>query len=215
VGIAANPGVPDTKAEVAIQDALREESHMNQISKVRFANRFSRWVLTIGAVASLAFGATNANASCGMTGLTGSGIKLPMLGQERSWQGDPDSIVGMWGTFYTMTGGGVFNQTLKQWHSDGTEFESAFLSPEMGNVCIGVWKQIGRRTVKLHHLGWLFTPGTVSTASGMFILDEVDTVAGDGKTYTGTFKFQPYDMNGNAEGDPVTGTILATRVTVD
>jgi hypothetical protein len=49
--------------------------------------------------------------------------------------------------------------TANQWHSDGTEFENAWLPPDTGNICFGVWKEVAPRTVRLHHIGWLFTPG--------------------------------------------------------
>ncbi len=172
------------------------------------------------ALAGLMLGAARANAVCGI--LSGGGpkspIKMPMMAQA---EGNPfggaesTSIVGLWHVIYTMTGGGLFNDTFDMWHSDGTEFEAAFLPPEAGNICYGVWKQVAG-TVKLHHLGWLFTPGsTPGTATGTFTIDDVITVSRDGKSYSGNFTFQVYDMNGVAQGGPVTGTIAATRITVN
>lgn len=190
------------------------------MSKVRFASRIYSRVLTTLAVAGFMFAATNAKASCGMSGLAaGSAIQMPMMGmagsgQESSKEGDPSSIVGLWGVVYT-AGGKTFNVSFDDWHSDGTEFENVYFNPAQGNICFGAWKLIAPHTVKLHHIGWTFTPGTFSTATGTFTLDEVNTVSSDGKTYTGTFTFQPYDIKGNPEGGPITGTILATRITVD
>lgn len=192
---------------------------MNRRLKAGFASRFSRCVWTALAIGGLMFGATQAKASCGLSGLgSGSGIKMPMLGmagggQEASSEGRNTAIVGLWAVVYT-AGGQVFNETFDQWHSDGTEFENAYLNPVQGNICFGVWKRIGRNTVKLHHIGWTFTPGNTGTATGTFTLDEDNTVASDGKTYTGNFHFQAYDINGNKQAD-VTGTILANRITVD
>lgn len=193
---------------------------MNRIYKVRLGSRFSRGVLATLAVASLMFCATGARASCVMSGSgSGSTIKLPMLGmagggQEDSWQGSNDSIVGLWGVVYT-SGGKVFNQTFDEWHSDGTEFENAFLNPVQGNICFGAWKHTGPRTVKLHHIGWTFTVGNTGTATGVFTLDENNTVSSDGKTYTGTFTFTAFNIQGQQQGQPITGTILATRITAD
>ena len=159
-----------------------------------------------------------ANAACGITGLgTRSPIKLPMMAQA---EGLPfggtasNSIVGLWHVIYT-AGGQTFNDTFDMWHSDGTEFEAAFLPPEAGNICYGVWKEVGG-TVHLHHIGWLFTPGsTPGTATGTFTLDEINTVSRNGMSYSGSFTFQVYDMNGVAQGGPVTGTMLASRITVN
>jgi hypothetical protein len=184
-------------------------------------DRISKKVVgTMVVVACLMFGAVSANAACGI--LTGLGpknpIKLPMLAQVEAGfnSASNESIVGLWHVIYTTNGGGLFNDTFDTWHSDGTEFESAFLPPEAGNVCVGVWMMTGLGSVKLHHVGWLFTPGsTPGTATGSFTLDETNTVSRDGKSYAGSFTFQVYDMNGVPQGGPVTGTIAATRITVN
>ena len=187
-----------------------------------FTSRISGGALALLSISVLLFSPTAANAACGLTG-TGSKspIRLPMLAQagndqlegfERDRGG---SIVGLWHVVYTADGS-TFNETLDQWHSDGTEFENAWLPPDTGNICFGVWKEVATRTVRLHHIGWLFTPGsTPPTASGTFTLDETNVVARDGKTYTGTFTFKTYDSTGAPTGIEVKGTIAATRITVD
>ncbi len=76
---------------------------------------------------------------------------MPMLGaaageEENYSNGARDPIVGLWHVVYT-AGGKVFNETLDQWHSDGTEFENAFLAPAQGNICFGVWKPTGSHSV--------------------------------------------------------------------
>jgi hypothetical protein len=174
-----------------------------------------RGVLAGCAFAGVMLAASPAKAACGYAPAGKGAIRMPMLNQAgEDWHERDSSIVGLWQTVYTTSSGAVFNQTLKQWHSDGTEFESAFLPPPAGNVCIGVYKEIGHSKVKLHHMGWLFDGSGTTTANGYFVLDEIDTVAGNGKTYTGTFTFTPYTMDGTV-GTAVSGTIAATRVTVD
>jgi hypothetical protein len=208
----------------------RGEETMNPVMKqvkrflheAPFTNRISGGALALLSIAALLFGATSANAACGLTG-TGSKnpIRLPMLAQagndqdEGFFPGPGGSIVGLWHVVYTANGS-TFNETLDQWHSDGTEFENAWLPPDTGNICFGVWKEVGPRMVRLHHIGWLFTPGsTPPTASGTFTLDETNTVSRDGKTYTGTFTFKTFDSTGAWTGIEETGTIAATRITVD
>ena len=167
------------------------------------------------ALAGMLLTANSAKAACGYAPLGKGVVPLPMLGQATAdWQGHEPSIIGLWQTVYKTSTGAIFNETLKQWHVDGTEFESAFLPPAAGNVCIGVWKEDGYLKIKLHHMGWLFDGTGKTTANGMFTLDEVDTLAANGNTYTGTFTFTPYTTEG-AKGTAVTGTIKATRVTVD
>jgi uncharacterized protein YxjI len=73
---------------------------------------------------------------------------------------------------------------------------------------------VGTRTVKLHHIGWTYDPGTVAFANGTFTLDETNVVAKNGKTYSGEFTFTVYDLKGN-QLQQVKGTMKATRITVE
>jgi hypothetical protein len=183
-------------------------------------------VIMVAPVLVVSFAATTAYANCGpMAGLKATPITLPALAYagpqlalQIAGQGDaiPDrganhSIVGLWHTLYTANGA-PFAETLKQWHSDGTEFENVDHNPAIGSVCLGVWKQVGVRTVRLHHVGWLFAAD--GSPSGMFTQDETDTVDSDGMSYKGTFTFRTYDQNGAFSGFEVSGTISAIRITV-
>jgi hypothetical protein len=47
-----------------------------------------------------------------------------------------------------------------------------------------------------------------------FTQDEVNTVADDNQTYTGTFDFKVFDLSGNLLLE-VKGTTAGTRITVD
>jgi hypothetical protein len=141
------------------------------------------------------------------------------------------TIVGLWHVNYTATSddnfppGGPFPPTpfpfvesLKSWHADGTEFENAFLPPTGGNICFGVWKDLGKGTVKLHHIGLMFNSD--GSLSAIFTQDETDTVSSDGKTYKGMFDFKlwPPSYDAVAVGKPIAevkGTVAATRIIVD
>ena len=190
---------------------------MNRMTKK--TGRLSHGVLTTLAVTSLLFAATSARAACGSFSQLGS--RSPI--KSRCWQprearrqptptAPTDPIVGLWHVVYTANGA-VFNETLDQWHSDGTEFENAFLAPAQGNICFGVWKSTGSHSVRLHHIGWTFDPTSTGTANGTFTLDETNTVSNDCNSYTGTFTFKTFDLKGD-QGMEVTGTIAATRITV-
>jgi hypothetical protein len=126
---------------------------------------------------------------------------------ESNW---PPSIVGLWHVVYTQTDGTVFNQTFKMWHSDGIEFENALLPPSGGDICYGVWKMTGHRSVKLHHIGIIWGPDGKIAAT--FTVDEENTVSEDGKSYTGNFEFSQFDPSGNP-GPVIKGTTAAKRVT--
>jgi hypothetical protein len=141
---------------------------------------------------------------------------------------EPTSIVGLWHLIYTANTTSPsnafpptpfqFSESFKTWHGDGTEFENAFLPPTGGNICFGVWKETGHGSVKLHHIGLMFD--STGKVSNIFTIDETDTVARNGKTYSGTFDFKlwPPSFDTVGVGDPlaeVTGTTAATRITVD
>jgi hypothetical protein len=87
------------------------------------------------------------------------------------------------------------------------------LPPIGGNICFGVWKSVNHLSVKLHHVGVMFNPADGSIAATL-TQDENNTVASDGKTYSGTFDFKVFDPRGNLLQE-VKGTLSATRVTVD
>jgi hypothetical protein len=123
-----------------------------------------------------------------------------------------NSIVGLWQVTYT-SGGALWDMSFDTWHADGTENENTMDSPLISAVCWGVWEQIGPRTAKLHHVGWNYdSTGTVLL--GTFTFDQTDTLTEDGYSYTGTFSFQLYDLNGNPQGAPTTGQVSSVRITV-
>ena len=173
------------------------------------------------AAITLLFAATNVVAACGdPLGLKPAVVsKLPFLvqpgatGQNHQMEG-PDnntSIVGLWYVNYT-SGGQPLYESFDQWHSDGTELENPNLAPATGPLCVGVWKQIGMRTFRLHHVGWNFDIN--GNSLGSFTLDETNKVDHRGKTYEGTFDLKFYDVDGSLVAE-VTGTQSATRITVD
>ena len=163
-----------------------------------------------------------AKAACGSFGAPRpqSSIKLPAVAQadfDFPSPSDNPTIVGLWHVIYTNGADQIdFQRYLRHVARDGTEFESAFLAPAGGDVCVGVWKQTGFRSVKLHHVGWLFNPSTPSaTATNTFTLDEEVTVAADNKSYSGNFTFKVWNLDGSPTPMEVTGTMAATRITVD
>jgi hypothetical protein len=207
-------------------------NRMNMFQAVR-SGRFAALVALVGLV--FLFTASGAKATgCGLAYKTGAAPLIPFLSpqgnessnhQEGEESNKHASIVGLWHVIYTATDAlGPFPPTpfqflesYKTWHGDGTEFENAFLPPDGGNICFGVWKDLEHGSVKLHHIGLNFdSDGKVSN---IFTVDETDKVASNGKTYTGTFDFKLFDAtNVYGTGTPlaeVTGTTAGTRITVD
>jgi hypothetical protein len=152
------------------------------------------------------------------------------------WDEQPPSIVGLWHLIYTANFANSgplpvpvippgpppsfqFVESFKTWHADGTEFENAFLPTTGGNICFGVWKDEGHGTVKLHHIGLMFSPDG-SAITYIFTVDERDTVSHDGKSYSGVFDFKlwPPSFSAVDTGMPlqeIKGTTAGTRITVD
>jgi hypothetical protein len=214
---------------------------MNQILgislKILRSGRFCALVALAGW--GLLFTASDANAAgCADPYKAGAGAApapapaIPFVSPhaDGEWN-EHATIVGLWHVNFTATSddnfppGGPYPSTpfpfvesFKTWHADGTEFENAFLPPAGGNICYGVWKDLGKGTVKLHHIGLMFNSD--GSLSAIFTDDETNTVASDGKTYKGTFDFKlwPPSYDAVGVGKPIAevkGTIAATRITVD
>jgi hypothetical protein len=201
-----------------------------EIFRVLWNGRFSALVALV--VLGLLLTPTGVKAGCGMPAYkAGAAPPIPFLGPHGDEKSDePATIVGLWHVIYTATyASGLpsppfptttpfqFVESYKTWHGDGTEFENAFLPPAGGNICFGVWKDLGDGRAKLHHVGLMFAPD--GSLSNTFTVDEIDVVAPDGKTYCGSFEFKlfpPNDVFG--AGTPLAvakGTTAGTRIAVD
>jgi len=161
-----------------------------------FWNRLFRITAITSVVIGMLFAAASAKAACGNPEIwkPGAASRQLLLAQPKSTASQIESsnsvadlflnrnhsIVGLWYVAYAVDGNPLYD-ALDQWHSDGTEFENANLPPAEGNICLGVWKQTGPRTAKLHHIGLNFDAN--GNPIGHFTLDETNTVSRDGNTY--------------------------------
>ena len=196
-------------------------------------------VIGVAAI-GLLLSASGARASCvvpGKAGLAHSAFvsaraPLPLIQQGSDNGGQPATIVGMWHVMYTgtySTAGPIpvpvippgppdsfeFAETMKMWHADGTEWEEK-IQPAPAGFCFGVWKHAAQDSVKLHHFGAMTGPD--GSVVGIFWIDEINRVAPDGTTYTGTWDFKLYGPTDVFGMGPVlqeiSGTTAATRITV-
>jgi hypothetical protein len=144
---------------------------------------------------------------------------------------ESSSIVGLWEFEFHLNGAqngfddkALFDWGLATWHDDGTEIQfSAGRPPGAGDVCMGVWRQVGKHQFKLHHIALGLTPPVASgTFVGPAIIRATVTVDNDGDSYSGPYSISLYPGspdNGtefNEKGTPLvtfTGTITARRVT--
>ena len=120
-----------------------------------------------------------------------------------------------------MPDGTLFDFGTSAWHSDGTELmNSGSRDPKDGNFCQGVWTQVGPFTFELFHYPLAWTNGAYT---GPVVLRARVTVDRSGEHYTGVFSGTAYLASPTAghefdETTPlgtITGTIAATRITVD
>jgi hypothetical protein len=157
-------------------------NRMNIFRAVR-SGRFSALVALVGL--GLLFTASGTKAGgCALPYKTGTAPSIPFVSphgddhQEGEKSTKPARIVGLWHLIYTATSASgpfpptpfQFLESFKTWHADGTEFENAFLPPTGGNICFGVWKDLGDGLVKLHHFGLMFD--SMGNVSNIFTVDK-------------------------------------------
>jgi hypothetical protein len=223
------------RKEIESKTRRRETMNRKNMFRVLWSSRFSAIAALVAL--GLLFAAGGAKAGgCAVPYKAGAAPSIPFVsphGDDHQGGEDSDgraSIVGLWHLMYIAktddnfppghpaTPPFPFLESFKTWHADGTEFENAFLPPTGGNICFGVWKELDHGSVKLHHIGLMFaSDGSISS---IFTVDETDTVASNGKTYSGFFDFKlwppSFDLIG--VGSPiaeVTGKTEGTRITVD
>ena len=133
---------------------------------------------------------------------------LPSVSAEATSNVVPSSIVGLWNVKFT-SGGEVVDVAFDAWHSDQTEILNDYTPPAEGNVCLGVWQQVGVNTYKLKHPSWSFDIN--GNLLGTVVIRETVKVSSNGNSYSGTYAYDIYDVNGDFL-EEFTGTIAATRI---
>lgn len=118
-------------------------------------------------------------------------------------------IVGLWEVTFR-AGGTLYDHAFQQMFGDGNETEnSGFYPPEVGNVCVGIWKQQDARTFKLKHYGWLFDKGNFT---GTLILTAIIRLGDSANTYSGTFVADVILPTGQTDSaQHAAGTLEAVR----
>src|SRR5579859_7997221 len=102
------------------------------------------------------------------------------------------NVVGFWHVVFTQStdfGGGLFDDSYAEWHSDGTEImNSGVHSPAYGNFCMGVWTKTGPSSYTLKHVALDYSrqPIGSTTPSVIVIISEQVTVDRTGNHFTGS-----------------------------
>jgi len=184
-------------------------------------NAFLRSAAVMAAVTAAMLFPARAYASCGdkalariaPSGLTLSGTPRTLLESAPAFEREPDrvaAIVGLWQVTLT-AGGEVIDVGFDAWHADGTETLND-VSPISHNVCLGVWKQTGRRTFELKHPAFRYD--AAGNYIGTLILRETNVVNRAGDRFSGTFTIEFFDLAGTSIFMGA-GEIVGERVTVD
>lgn len=149
-------------------------------------------------------------------------------GEEEEWAPGffHAPIVGLWAFKYIAAGnakipdGTQIDGGNTLWFADGNEVTySAIRNPTTGATCLGVWKQTGRHTYELNHIGVSWDPTVTAPfggSSGPAFIKQHVTLAADGMSYTGTFEIKQLEKDGKTDspGFPIKGRIQAVRVTI-
>jgi len=138
-------------------------------------------------------------------------------------------VVGLWHVVFVQNsdfGGGLFDDSYAEWHSDGTEImNSGVHSPATGNFCMGAWTKTGPSTYTLKHvaLDYSMQPLGSTTPTVIVIIREQVTVDRAGNHFTGSFTadiYAPYSSAlpatpGAHIAQVGAGTIAGDRITAD
>jgi len=193
-----------------IRALLVSNLHLTSLP-ARFTN------LVLAALCSFAFAAPSAFADCSNKALARyvTSPASPAVAQSAAAPlntlKNPPSIVGLWNVTFS-SGGQVVDVAFDAWHSDGTEILNDYTNPIEGNVCLGVYQQIGPLTYKLKHPSWSFD--TNGNLQGTVVIHETVTLSPDGISYYGSYRYDIYDTAG-VFLEELTGTIKATRIHPD
>jgi hypothetical protein len=142
------------------------------------------------------------------------------------------NVVGTWRVSFVSDGsaypgpipaGAVVDFGTVQWHSDNTELMvSGGRPPSTGDVCMGVWHQIGPFTYEMKHIAFAYvssdTPPPIGPASpsvylGPAIFHEVVTLDHARNLYSGPFTIDQYAADETTLLEHIGGTVKGSRYT--
>jgi hypothetical protein len=126
------------------------------------------------------------------------------------------SPVGLWNSEFLLGNGPArYDQTFQIIHADGTEMMvSNGLPPSLGNVCVGIWKQIGPRTFTLKHMTWNWDGN--GGFAGTFLMTVTLRLDRRGSNYVGSWSADSYDPDGELIPElHAEGTARGTRIGIE
>jgi hypothetical protein len=136
---------------------------------------------------------------------------VPALAAKADSDSDNSSVVGLWHIRFNV-GDQTIQEAFQIWNDGGTEVHNPNVDPRTGNVCLGAWKSVGKRSYKLAHRVWSYDAN--GTYMGTINLSETIYLGHKGKTHTGSFTLDFFDPAGNFLFE-VPGDVVAERVSVE
>lgn len=139
-------------------------------------------------------------------------------------------IVGLWQVEFIAQGntngipdGALIDYGTATWHRDGTEaMVSGGRAPSTGDVCMGVWRQVGPATFRLNHVALAWGNGAYL---GPAKIVELVTLDSSGNGFHGHFTITQYaasaapghefDETNVVPPTPIVGAITGKRVMTD
>ena len=189
---------------------------MKSTQTLNFVKLATFVVLVVGLSAS-------AFASCGDT-LTGMAAAAALRNPSHALmpgsilsgsKNEPDSgnwsVVGLWHLRFVV-GDQTIQEAYQIWNQGGTEVHNPNVDPRTGNVCLGVWKTVGKHSYQLAHRVWIYD--NQGNFGGTIHLSETIALGSKGQTHNGTFALDFYDPSGTFQFE-VAGNVIAERISVD
>jgi hypothetical protein len=133
-----------------------------------------------------------------------------------------EGIVGLWEFKFDAAPPFGPDYGTQAWHADGTEFTfSGGQDPETGDVCQGVWRQVGKNLYTLNHIA-MGRPAPEAPFGIRVHLHFLIKLNPAGTAFSGTFTAKAYGVTAanpfDESSTPLVtggGTVTATRVIPD
>jgi hypothetical protein len=133
-----------------------------------------------------------------------------------------EGIVGLWEFKFTAAPPFGPDYGTQAWHSDGTEITfSGGQDPQTGDICQGVWRQVGKNLYTLNHIA-MGRPAPGAPFGIRVHLHFLVRLNGAGTAFSGSFTAKAYAVTAADPFDESTtplvagnGTVTATRVIPD
>ena len=185
---------------------------------------FRSLIASLGLPAALALGAGAAGATCMLPSTFTAGRPQGVALHVPAGWATPapavladlglaaHTIAGFWKFTFTDTAGNVADFGYIGMHEGGTETMNSFGRPPVtGDVCMGVWERQGPHRYKVSHYAPIFDVDNTTFLGTLNIAEDL-TLAGDGRTFSGTTLATGYDTAGNVLFQ-AEGLATASRVT--